>query len=99
MVSGRVLFNINGKKLDFHAIGVKKTIKKRKRKYEICKFVVSGALDDTKTIGKAGADIFAKFGAEKSSKNRKISKFRSNPLVNGEKMTENPEGILIVQVF
>ena len=26
--------------------------------------LVSGVLDDTKTIGKAGADIFANFGAE-----------------------------------
>ena len=32
---------------------------------EIGQILVSGALDDTKTIGKASADIFAKFGAEK----------------------------------
>ena len=32
---------------------------------EIGPTLVSGALDDTKTIGKAGADIFANFGAEK----------------------------------
>ena len=31
---------------------------------EIGQMLVSGALDDTKTIGKAGADIFANFGAE-----------------------------------
>ncbi len=35
------------------------------QKYEIGQNVFSGALDDTKTIGKAGADIFANFGAEK----------------------------------
>ena len=32
---------------------------------EIDQFLVSGAVDDTKTIGKAGADIFANCGAEK----------------------------------
>ena len=34
------------------------------RNYEIGQRLVSGALDDTKTIGKAGADTFASFGAE-----------------------------------
>ena len=32
---------------------------------EMDQCLVCGALDDTKTIGKAGADIFANFGAEK----------------------------------
>ena len=32
---------------------------------EIGKILVSGALNDTKTIGKAGADMFANFGAGK----------------------------------
>ena len=39
--------------------------KKKETNYEICQMLVSGALDDTKTICKAGADIFANFGAEK----------------------------------
>ena len=50
------------KKLDFG--GVKKP-KKTKEWNEFGQILVSGALDDTKTIGKAGADIFANFGAEK----------------------------------
>ena len=37
----------------------------------IGQMLVSGALDDTKTIGKVGADIFAKSGPEKPPKNRK----------------------------
>ena len=32
---------------------------------EIGQMLVSGALDDTKTIGKVGADIFAKSGPDK----------------------------------
>ena len=31
---------------------------------EIGQILVSGALDDTKTVGKAGAAIFTNFGAE-----------------------------------
>ena len=33
---------------------------------EIRQMLVSGALDDTKTIGKVDADIFAKYGLEKN---------------------------------
>ena len=39
--------------------------KKTEKKYEISQMLVSGDLDDTKTIGKAGADISANLGAEK----------------------------------
>ena len=45
--------------------GSKQPEQKRKKNDELGQIVVSGALDDTKTIGKAGADIFANFGAEK----------------------------------
>ena len=68
MVSGPVLLKIKGKswmfikKLDFG--GVKKP-KKTKKWNEIGQILVSGALDDTKTIGKVGADIFAKSRPEK----------------------------------
>ena len=42
---------------------------------EIGQMLVSGALDDTKTIGKVGADIFAKSGPEqKPNKSEKIKK-------------------------
>jgi len=42
---------------------------------EIGQILVSGALDDTKKMRKAGADIFAKSGAEKLNKSRKIQNF------------------------
>ena len=60
------------KKLDF---GGSKNQKKTKKWNEIGQNLVSGALDDTKTIGKVGADIFAKSGAEKPQKNRKNPNF------------------------
>ena len=50
------------KQLDF---GGSKNQKKTKKWNEIGQILVSGALDDTKTIGKIGADIFAKSGLEK----------------------------------
>ena len=68
MVSGPVLLKIKGKrwifmnKLDF---GGSKNQKKMKKWNGIGQMLVSGALDDTKTIGKVGADIFAKCGPEK----------------------------------
>ena len=43
---------------------------------EICQILVSGALDDTKKMGKAGADIFAKSGPEKPS-----TKIRTNQTI------------------
>ena len=58
------------KKLDF---GGSKNQKKTKKWNEIGQILVSGALDDTKTIGKVGADIFANFGAEKPLKTKQIS--------------------------
>ena len=39
-------------------------MKKLKNNDELGQNLVSGALDDTKTIGKVGADILANFGAE-----------------------------------
>ena len=71
-------FKNKGKKLDFQQksdFGGSKNQKKTKKWNEIGQILVSGALDDTKTIGKVGADIFAKSGPEKTQKNRKKSKF------------------------
>ena len=68
MVSRPVLLKIKGKswifmkKLDF---GGSKNKKKTKKWNEIGQMLVSGALDDTKKMRKAGADIFAKSGLEK----------------------------------
>ena len=63
-------------------MGVKKneTNKKTTMKtyYEIGQILVSGALDGTKKIGKAGADIFAKSGPEKNAKNPKNLNFLSS---------------------
>ena len=44
--------------MDFHILEVKETKHKLEKNDEICQMLVSGALDDSKTIGKAGADIF-----------------------------------------
>ena len=76
MVSGPVLLKIKGK-LIFKLWGSKKQKKKSKQIDEICKMLVSGALDDTKTIGKAGGDIFANSGLEKHWKNK--DKMNSSP--------------------
>ena len=57
-------FKNKGKKLDFHTLGSKNG-KKSENLNEIGQILVSGALDDTKTIGKAGVDIFANSGAGK----------------------------------
>ena len=59
------------KQLDF---GGSKNQKKTKKWNEIGQMLVSGALDDTKTIGKVGADIFQKSGHEKPQKNLNKSK-------------------------
>ena len=50
--------------MDFHICGVKKN-KKMKNIDEIGQMLVSEALDDTKKMRKASADIFAKSGPEK----------------------------------
>ena len=42
--------------------------KKKQKNDEIGQMLVSGALDDTKTIGKVDADIFAKSGPEQKPK-------------------------------
>ena len=62
------------KQLDF---GGSKNQKKTKKWNEIGQILVSGALDDTKTIGKVGGNIFAKSGPEKPPKNRKKIKIFS----------------------
>ena len=61
-------------KLDF---GGSKNQKKPKKWNEICQMLVSGALDDTKKMRKAGADIFAKSGLEKPK--NKLNKSRFSP--------------------
>ena len=54
---------------DFHICGGPKIKKKNENEMlkwdEIGQMLVSRALDDTKTTGKAGADIFANFEADK----------------------------------
>ena len=50
-------------------------MKKSENLNEIGQILVSGALDDTKKMRKAGADIFAKSGAEKPQKINEKSKF------------------------
>ena len=53
--------------LDFRICGFQKrktNVKKNEKWDEIGQMLVSGALDDTKTIGKIAADIFAKSGPE-----------------------------------
>ena len=69
-------FKIKRNKSDFHIVGGQQKQKKCKND-EMGQILVSVALDDTKTIGKAGADIFANFGAEKPYK--KHEKFMMFP--------------------
>ena len=52
---------------------MKKNENKLKTIDEIGQMLVSGALDDTKKMRKAGADIFAKSGLEKPGKNKEKS--------------------------
>ena len=65
MVSGPVLLKIKGKSWIFIFWGVKQNKTKSKKNDEIGQMLVSGALDDTKKMRKAGADIFAKSGLGK----------------------------------
>ena len=51
-------------KIGFSYLGGSQKPKKTKMWNEICQMLVSGALEGTTTIGKAGADIFAKSGPE-----------------------------------
>ena len=53
--------------MDFHICGVKQN-KLIEKNDEIGQMLVSGALDDTKKMRKAGADIFAKSGLENPPK-------------------------------
>ena len=61
-------FKNKGKKSDFHIFGGQKTNKIRETLDEIGQILVPRALNDTKIIRKAGADIFANFGAGKPLK-------------------------------
>ena len=65
--------------MDFHTLGGQQKQRKTKQNLKVDKIgemLVSGALDDTKTIEKAGADIFAKSGPEKNFKKKlKIKMF------------------------
>ena len=56
-------FKNKGKQLDFHIFGGQKTNKIIEQLDEIGQILVPRALNDTKKIRKAGADIFANFGA------------------------------------
>ena len=58
-------FKNKWKKSDFQFFGGQKTNKIREQLNEIGQILVPRALNDTKKIRKAGADIFANFGAEK----------------------------------
>ena len=58
-------FKNKGKKSDFRIRGGQMTNKIRDKLNEIGQILVPRALNDTKKIRKAGADIFANFGAEK----------------------------------
>ena len=62
MVSRPVLLKIKGKSWIFT---LSRSNKKTNKNDEIGQFLVSRALDDTKKMRKAGADIFAKSGPEK----------------------------------
>ena len=57
-------FKNKRKKVDFYIFGVN-NIKKKEQIDEVGQNLVSGALDDTKKIRKAGADIFVKSGLDK----------------------------------
>ena len=75
MVSGPVLFKVKGKSLIFILLGVDKSKQNQNKKNdEIGQMLVSGALDDTKKMRKAGADMYAKSGPEKTKKNLKKSR-------------------------
>ena len=68
MDSGPVIFKIKGKSRIFILLVFKKKKKNEtqmKNIDEISELLVSGALDDTKKMRKAGADIFSKSGLEK----------------------------------
>ena len=64
-----------------HICGVKKTKKKSDDLDDIGQMWVSEALDDTKKMRKAGADIFAKSGPEKTL-NKNNDKLRFSPDVS-----------------
>ena len=58
MVSGPVLLKTKAKCWIFHTFGVKKKQTKTEKLDEIGQMLVPGALNETKKIRKAGADIF-----------------------------------------
>ena len=61
----------------FILLGTKNEKQIKKTIDEIGQMLVTGALDDTKMIGKVGADIFANFGAEKPWKKTQLIKMSS----------------------
>ena len=65
MVSGPVLLKIKGTSWIFILLGSKKQKKNQKTNHEIGQMLVSRAVDDTKKMRKAGADISATSGLEK----------------------------------
>ena len=65
MVSGHVLLKTKAKCWIFILFGSKITKKKAENLNEIGQMLVPGGLNDTRKTHKAGADIFANFGAEK----------------------------------
>ena len=70
MVSGHVLSKIREKVGFSYFWG--QTIEKKSKNYdEIGQIFVPGALDDTKKMRKAGADMFAKDGPENPPKKQK----------------------------
>ena len=68
-----------GKKSDFHIFGGQKTNKIREKLDEIGQILVPRALNDTKKIRKAGADIFANVGAEHLKKLKKKMRRSRSP--------------------
>ena len=65
MVSGPVLLKMKATCWIVILLGSKKMKNKTEQLNEIGQMLVPGALNDTKKIRKASADIFANFGAEK----------------------------------
>ena len=85
MVSRLVLFKMKGKSWIFILVGVENA-KTTKRFDEISQILIPGALNDTKKIRKASADIFANVGPEKPNK---YSKTRQNRKTNPNKSNKS----------
>ena len=71
-------FENKGKSWIFIFVGIRIKKKMKKNKWhEISQMLVSRALDDTKNMRKAGADIFAKSGPEKPHTNQENNQKQS----------------------